>query len=142
MAHAREQIRKKVATELMGLATTGSRVHVSRATPVTTLPCLIISSVNDEVVDNTSTSQTRSLTLSVTGFAKGRDQMDDDLDDISAEVEAALSANTNLDGTVQWCVLTNTSLSYLDGGEQPIGSVQMDYQIIYTIANGVPTVLT
>ena len=50
MAHLRQSIRERIATDVTGLSTTGSNVFQSRVYPVEdgSLPCLLVYTTSEE----------------------------------------------------------------------------------------------
>lgn len=134
MAHARQQVREALATQITGLTTTGSSVYQSRTYPVNTLPSITVMNTRDEVREETQGgNQRRSLAVTLTCRAKAKDDVDDTLDTIAAEVETAVNADPKLGGRVIDTALIVTDIEYADGGEQPIGVLRMEYEILYLV---------
>jgi hypothetical protein len=88
----------------------------------------------DEVREETQGgNQRRSLAVTLTCRAKAKDDVDDTLDTIAAEVETAVNADPKLGGRVIDTALIVTDIEYADGGEQPIGVLRMEYEILYLV---------
>lgn len=143
MAHARQQIRSAIESVLTGLTTTSTRVFASRVYPYDQVPCLGIWTTEDEqMLDaQTSTKQTRALTVMIEGRAKVNNTIDDTLDTIAAEVEAAIGTDDTIGGVVKRCDLIRTEIEIEDGAERPSGVVRMTWQAIYRTAKNDATTI-
>ncbi len=135
MPHARQQIREACAALVTGLTTTGSRVFQSRMRPQDTLPCLLVTTADEDVRPGTiSTIYERELLLVVRGFAKGNSTVDDTLDQIALEVETAMAARKD-------ATLDKIEVEFDDELEKPVGSIAITYRITYFTAAGTPGTL-
>lgn len=136
MPHARQKIRDQAVTELTGLATTGSRVYPSRIYPLqeAELPALLVYAHEEESepfnLDLDGRILERSLTLTVTGVAQATSGIEDTLDQIAAEVEAALGLSM-LNGLAADLYLAGTRLELSGEGDQPTGSIHLDWRVLY-----------
>ena len=133
MAHARQTIREAAATLLTGLTTTSTRVFQSRMVPQESLPCLLITTNDEEIVPGTiGTLLERHLELAVTGCAKATSTVDDTLDTIAAEVETAMA------GFAYRNELTRLEVGFDEALEKPAGRIVLTYRITYLTAAGSP----
>lgn len=130
MPHVRQQIRSHIATLLTGLTTTGSKVFKSRMRPQDQLPCLLVTTQDEDIETGASGTTDRSLQLVVRGFAKGNSTLDDTLDQIALEVETVM-ATEGYD-------LRKIEIDFDDELEKPVGSVSLHYQILYFTPAGNP----
>ena len=134
MSHARTQLREQVAALVTGLATTGARVYQSRMRPADGLPCLLVTTNEEDITPGSIGGlYQRRLVLQVRGFAKGSTTLDDTLDQIALEVETALAASR--------AELDRIEIDFDDELEQPVGSVTLTYQITYFTAASDPATL-
>lgn len=132
MAHARQTIREAAATLLTGLTSTGSRVFQSRMVPQTTLPCLLVTTNDEEIVPGTiGNIIERQLELIITGVAKAS-SADDALDTVAAEVETAMAGFTYRNE------LTRIEVDFDEALEKSAGRIMLTYRITYLTATGTP----
>ena len=136
MSHVRTQIRESIAALVTGLASTGPRVFQSRMRPQgeANLPCLLVTT-NDEEVDATVDGVlNRNLTLAIRGIAMVGTGLDDTLDQIALEVETAMAS--------QWrATFERLEIDFDDELEKPVGSVTLNYRIQYFTAADNPAVM-
>ena len=135
MAHLRQSIRERIATDVTGLSTTGSNVFQSRVYPVedASLPCLLVytTSEESEVTEIASPRpMTRFLNVIVQGVV-GATTPDDTLDDISKEVEVALAGDVSINNLANNSFLSSTSIEFNSDGAKPIGTVMLNYVVEY-----------
>ena len=135
MAHLRQSIRERIATDVTGLSTTGSNVFQSRVYPVEdgSLPCLLVytTSEESEVTEIASPSpMTRFLNVIVQGVV-GATTPDDTLDDISKEVEVALAGDVTINSLANNSFLSSTTIEFNAEGAKPIGTVMLNYIVEY-----------
>ena len=135
MAHLRQSIRERIATDVTGLSTTGSNVFQSRVYPVEdgSLPCLLVytTSEESEVTEMASPRpMTRFLNVIVQGVV-GATTPDDTLDDISKEVEVALAGDVTINSFANNSFLSSTSIECNSDGAKPIGTVMLNYVVEY-----------
>lgn len=132
MSHARQQIRERIAALVTGLTTCGSRVFQSRMVPQESLPCLLVTTNEEEIIPgDIGNVQERILTVSIRGFAKITATVDDTLDTIAAEVENAMVAE-------YWGELTAINAGFSEELEKPAGSIELIYRLTYRTAAGAP----
>lgn len=132
MPHARQTIREAAATLLTGLSSTGSRVFQSRMVPQTTLPCLLVTTNDEEITPGTIANLIeRNLDLVVVGVAKAS-AADDALDTIAAEVETAMA------GFAYRNELQRIEVDFDEALEKPAGRIALTYRINYITAAGSP----
>ena len=143
MAHARQQIREQLATTLTGLTTTASRVYDTRLYAYDTLPCLTVYADKD-TVDEERSSQTKhwhDLALRVEARAKAKDSVEDTIDTICAEIEAAIYADTTLNGKVFDVFVADTQIEYSVEQDQPVALATLTLNATYRVAPSAPTTL-
>lgn len=137
MPSIRRQIREHAASRVTGLATTGSRVYQSSVYPLdlTAGPALVVYTPA-ETHEPTTMGHPRmvgnTLTLVIEGYAKATADIDDTLDLISSEVMAAMSGDVSLGGRCRDCFLSSTQITFSGEGDQPIGSIRMEYTAFYS----------
>lgn len=133
MAHARQALREAAATLLTNLTTTGSRVFQSRMAPQESLPCLLVTTNDEEITPGTISGMAeRHLDLVVTGCAKSASNVDDTLDTIAAEVETAMAGFTYRNE------LTRLEVDFDEAVEKPAGRIVLTFRITYLTAAGSP----
>ena len=135
MAHLRQSIRERVATDVTGLTTTGSNVFQTRFYPVesTSLPCLLVytTSEESEVTEMASPRpMTRTLNVVVQGVVSAA-QPDDTLDLISKEVEIALAGDVSINSLASNSFLSSTEIEINADGAKPVGTVMLNYVVEY-----------
>lgn len=146
MAHVRQQIREAAATLVTGLTTTGANVFQSRVYNLqeSQLPALLVYTSQEaiELADGTLDAPQRILSLVIEGKAQATANVEDTLDDIAKEVEIALGADITVGGLAHGNDLTNTLKQVTAEGDQPIGSVQLTYDVKYRTPFGDPETVT
>ena len=135
MAHLRQSIRERIATDVTGLATTGSNVFQSRFYPIedASLPCLLVYSTTEDSEPTEMASprpMTRNLNVVVQGVVSAT-QPDDTLDLISKEVEVALAADVTINDLAHNSFLSGTEIEFNADGAKPIGTVMLNYVVEY-----------
>lgn len=131
MSHSRTQLREQMASLLTGLATTGARVYQSRMRPADGLPCLLVTTNDEDITPgNIHGWYERRVSLQVRGFAKGGTTLDDTLDQIALEVETALAGSR--------AELDRIEVDFDDELEQPVGVITLTYQMTYFTAASDP----
>jgi hypothetical protein len=137
--HIRQQLREDAETTVTGLTTTGTNVFSGRSYPLeeSKLPCLLVftKSETSEYISLTSPRRKeRTVDLVIMGVAKAASGLDDTLDLISKEVEEAIEADVTLGGTAKDLELVTTEIALEDGGSQPLGTIELTFQVIYNTA--------
>ena len=133
MAHARQTIREAAATRLTGLTSTGTKVFQSRMVPQESLPCLLVTTNDEEVVPGTiGNIIERRLDLHVTGYAKQSATVDDALDTIAAEVETAMATFSYRNE------LQGIAVDFDEHLEKPVGMIRLSFLVTYLTATGTP----
>ena len=135
MAHLRQSIRERIATDVTSLTTTGANVFQSRIFPVeeSKLPCLLVytTSEDSEVTEMASPRpMTRMLNVVVQGVVSAA-QPDDTLDLISKEVEVALAGDVSINSLANNSFLSSTEIEFNADGAKPIGTVVLNYLVEY-----------
>jgi hypothetical protein len=136
--HVRQQIRERIATDLTGLTTTGSRVYQSRVYPLEdgNLPGLIIYTVSEESepsVIGPDRLLDRKLNLIVEGYCEATSNYDDTIDTICKEVEVAIAGDRTVNGLAKDSYLTLTDIAYNGEGSKPVAFVQMTFMVEYMV---------
>ena len=135
MAHLRQSIRERIATDVTGLTTTGSNVFQSRIYPIEdgSLPCLLVYTTTEdsEVTEMASPRPMhRILNVVVQGVVSAT-QPDDTLDLISKEVEVALAGDVSINSLAHNSFLLGTEIEFNADGAKPIGTVILNYVVEY-----------
>ena len=135
MAHLRQSIRERIATDVTSLTTTGANVFQSRIFPVeeSKLPCLLVytTSEDSEVTEMAAPRpMTRTLNVVVQGVVSAA-QPDDTLDLISKEVEVALAGDVSINSLANNSFLSSTEIEFNADGAKPIGTVMLNYSVEY-----------
>lgn len=144
--HVRRQIREAIGTAVTGLTTTGTRVFQSRVYPLqdTELPALLVYSQSESILPTTIHGPAvldRTLRVRVAGIAKATADLDDTLDQIAKEVEVALSGPpAGLLALVRVARLTDTEIEMTGTAEQPVGRIELSYELEYFTAENAPDV--
>lgn len=144
--HARELIRKAIATAVTGLTTTGADVFTSRLYPYEDddLPNLSVYVARDpETVEDEDdvmgSYQIRVLPVEIVARVKATTELDDQLDDICAEVETALVGSATVKALVKSLRLVSTEIDMDNEGEKPVGAARMEWEVIYRVNGAAPT---
>jgi len=135
MAHLRQSIRERIATDVTGLSTTGSNVFQSRFYPIedASLPCLLVYSTTEDSEPTEMASprpMTRILNVVVQGVVSAT-QPDDTLDLISKEVEVALAGDVSINSLANNSFLSSTEIEFNSDGAKPIGTLMLNYVVEY-----------
>ena len=135
MAHLRQSIRERIATDVTGLTTCGTNVFQSRIYPIedSKLPCLLVytTSEDSEVTEMASPRpMSRTLNVVVQGVV-GATTPDDTLDLISKEVEVALAGDVSINSLANNSFLSSTEIEFNAEGAKPIGTVILNYVVEY-----------
>ena len=135
MAHLRQSIRERIATDVTGLSTTGSNVFQSRIYPIEdgSLPCLLVYSTSEDSEPTEMASPrpvTRILNVVVQGVVSAT-QPDDTLDTISKEVEVALAGDITINSLANNSFLSSTEIEFNADGAKPIGTLMLNYVVEY-----------
>ena len=143
MAHLRQSIRERIATDVTGLSTTGSNVFQRRVYPVedSSLPCLLVytTSEESEVTEIASPRpMTRLLNVIVQGVVGTATNPDDTLDTISKEVEVVLAGDVTINNLANNSFLSSTEIEYSAEGAKPIGIVRLNYVVEYRNLDNAP----
>ena len=135
MAHLRQSIRERIATDVTGLSTTGSNVFQSRFYPIedASLPCLLVYSTTEDSEPTEMASprpMTRILNVVIQGVVSAT-QPDDTLDTISKEVEVAMAGDVSINSLANISFLSGTEIEFNADGAKPIGTVMLNYVVEY-----------
>jgi hypothetical protein len=144
--HARKQLRDAVADAVTGLASTGSRVFVSRLVPTRaeeTLPLLLVYTTSESSEESTLDGiDERTIEVRVEGLAAATASLDDVLDEIAKEVEIALGTPIAIGSDETRLSYTGAEIEMRDGLARPVGSVALSFEAVLFTASGSPDVIT
>jgi len=135
MPHARQTIREATAALVTGLASTGARVFQSRMVPQASLPCLLVTTNDEEIESGAFEKQLdRRLSIRVEGVDKAGATLDDRLDTIAAEVETALGSDYRYE-------LRSIAVDFDETLEKPVGRIALDFTYRYFTNAGAPGII-
>lgn len=139
--HKRKEIRDAFVSAVTGLSTTGSSVFVSRVYPLDSdsLPAICVYSKRERsepITMGVARTYERNLEITAEIYVRGVSGYDDLLDQISAEIENAIYAAGDFNGLIKDIFISQTDVNYQDGAEQPLGSAELEFNIIYTTVEG------
>ena len=145
--HVRQQIRSAIITQVTGLTTTGINVFEHRVYPLAEddLPAIVVSTTSEGASMatiggmGTVASLQRNLAISVEGYVKATSDVAQTLDTIAEEIEVALGDDETLGGLVESIELSGTTIEITAEGDQPVGVVKMDYDVVYRTTTGNPS---
>lgn len=145
--HVRQQIRSAIITQVTGLTTTSLNVFEHRVYPLAEddLPAIVVSTTSEgssmATIGGMGTvaSLQRNLAISVEGYVKATSDVAQTLDTIAEEIEVALGDDETLGGLVESIELSGTTIEITAEGDQPVGVVKMDYDVVYRTTTGNPS---
>lgn len=143
MSHIRQQLREIVAATVTGLATTGTNVFQSRVYPMEedVLPCLLVYTTGDEVIDESIGSLIgRRMQVVIEGKTKAATNLDDTLDAISEQVEVSLGAPVVIAGQSTLLDYEGCEIS-MEESDRPAGIITMRYSALIYTQRTTPSVL-
>lgn len=141
-AHRRKQIRDAVVDRLLGLSTTGDRVHGGRTLPLADnfSPTLFVYARAERSRTEASGEARRPLArqvkLAIHGYVSiAATDPEDTLDQIALEVERAMMADETFGGLIVALELSETDLNAeLDEQRRRLGEIRLTYDIEYSTA--------
>lgn len=144
MAHYREQIRKAAITAVTGLTTTGARVKsaplynfAKNMSP--TLAVWARTSTPDYEQGQMQAAPLWQVEVIVEGYVKEYTDLMDTLDDIASEVETAIYANSALNALVNnYIECGEHSIELNTEGDEPLGKIEMIFNMYYHATEGAP----
>lgn len=145
MAHVRQQIRDRIATDLTGLSGIGANVYKMRryALDDAKLPALAVYTMDETSSLITVGARTirRVLNVGVEIFAKGASTtVYDTMDGYCISVEEAIANDFTLNGLAKSSVLTSTSIDVNVEGERAVCTARLVFAVEYiTSINDVET---
>jgi hypothetical protein len=145
MAHARKQIRDALKTILTGLTTTQNNVYYDYIYSIDKTPSLVVFTKGEDI-SNTIIGKPklkeRRLIINIVGLVKIGETYQDICDSIALEVEESIYNSNNLSGLAKIINLLSISTEFNDELEKPLGSINLEYEIIYrTKENDVETII-
>ena len=139
MPHLRRTIREAVEARVTGLPTTGANVFRASPHALGKLPALRVATMDETVTRHTMGIVMRTVSITVTAFAKSGDDVEDALDGIAAEVEEAVMASGTLGGIALDVEHTGTRKALGEDGEVRNGIAQLSFAVRYRTPEGDPT---
>ena len=145
MAHVRKLIRDNITSTLTGLSTTGSNVFQTRFYPLAEakLPALSIytkSETTEYGTVNPPRTQIRTLDVTVEAYVSANTNVDDTLDTIAVEVEEALYTDLTRGGYAKKTEITSFDADFSGDGENPVGVGRFSIEVVYvTLENDIET---
>ena len=135
MAHLRQSIRERIATDVTGLTTCGANVFQSRVYPIedSKLPCLLVYTTSEDSEIESMASprpMLRTLTVVIQAVVSAINP-DDTLDLISKEIEVALAGDVNINNLANNSFLSSTEIDFNSDGALPIGTLMLNYVVEY-----------
>lgn len=145
--HVRQQIRSAIITQVTSLTTTGTNVFEHRVYPLAEddLPALVVSTSSEGASMATIggmgsvASLERGLSVSIEGYVKATSDVAQTLDTIAEEIEVALGDDETLGGLVESIELSGTTIDITADGDQPVGVIKLDYEVVYRTTTGDPS---
>lgn len=139
MAHHRQVIREAIKAALLNKTAAGARVYETRMAPwrPQELPALSVYWTTEPVEPESKATAPRELTRKVSMVVEGVVQLlaggnvDDALDDLAKEIEKAMDADPYLGGSAADSILTSSDAGTMVVGNQPMGAVQLTYEVTY-----------
>ena len=146
--HVRQQIRSAIITQVTGLTTTALNVFEHRVHPLAEddLPALVVSTTSEgssmATIGGMGTvaSLQCNLAISIEGYVKATSSVAQTLDTIAEEIEIALGDDETLGGLVESIELSGTTIEITAEGDQPVGVVKLDYDVVYRTTTGNPSI--
>ena len=138
----RTDIKNRIVTVLKASSSiAGTRVYIGRQnvlpSAATSFPVVYVYMLREDVETQTLGSrgrhQTRTMMLAVDYFAQATtpETTESGADTACGLIEAAISADTTLNGTCKDIVLTSTEYLYDGTEEQPFGRAALQYRVTY-----------
>ena len=138
MAHVRQQIREALATLLIGLPTSATRVYKTRTTVLQNneLPAIIVATGSESVqaLDMHGISLERTLQIEITLKAEVVGNVDNVLDAMLAELEARINAsdaNKTLNGLCGIITLNSIDIQTDEELQLPLGEAICRFETTY-----------
>jgi hypothetical protein len=145
MAHVRQQIREALATLLIGLPTTASRVYKSRSVALqqNELPAIIVSTGSEEIepMDIHGIHLQRTLQINIVLKAEVNTNIDNKLDQMALEVESRINANDankTLGGLCNSITLNGIDMQFDEDLQQPLGEAVCRFETVYHTSSSDP----
>jgi hypothetical protein len=142
--HARQQIRDRVAAILAADAGVRCPVHASRVHTFEqdALPVLLVYTT-EEGSEQLSMGGAlhRELTLLVIAAQAVAEGLDAGLDTLAAQVETALAADVTFGIGVKHSVLERTAIEMTGEGDYRVGTVTLEFTVVYHTAANDPTTI-
>lgn len=139
--HERQAIRAAMVALLKGNTDADQRVFQSRQSPVRDHELPAICLYTDSEVTEPASFKTapreleRVLTVAIDAYIAApnndADQLDDALDAMAVQIETALDADPDFDGSVFWSGLAATEFAVALEGKRPIGVLHLEYTCVY-----------
>lgn len=143
-AHARQIIRDAVAATLAASPQIRAEVHASRVHSFAqdSLPVILVYTTEEaSELLSMGGAMHRELTLLVIGAVAVTRNLDNDLDTLAAQVEAAIAADPSLEGKAKQTVLDRTAIEMTGEGDKRVGTVTLEFTVVYMTASADPATI-
>lgn len=134
--HPRTEVRKAAQAMLLGNTAAGDRVYRTRVVPLRKqeLPVIVVycsgEAIDAEWRQSYPRQLRREIELVVEGWVQvADDRADDALDALALEIEAALGADTSLQGAATDSILLGTELVTGSEGDREMGIITLRYRV-------------
>jgi hypothetical protein len=136
--HTRQHIRNCVKELLIDQTLTGARVFTHRIHALfeQELPCIIITTPRETATEFNQAPRElkRELTLTIQGLVQATAGVENQLDLLAQEIESAMQQDPQLNSCVADSLLSETEMTVLTEGRLPLGSITLQYRVIYYTA--------
>lgn len=144
MTHVRHKIRDAAVAALTGLSQTASRVYPGRTRKLAAdhQPTLLVyfsTEQSDVNAQGANAILSRNLRVLVEIATVTADVPDETLDAIAAEIETAMATNGALLSITQEVTLVGSTLQVRAEAENHIGSLTLEYRVVYRTREVAPT---
>ena len=145
MAHVRQQIRDRIATDLAAISGFANSVYKMRRYAIDDgkLPIIAVYTVdeNSSLITIGSRTLRRIINVGVEIVAKGASTtIADTMDGYAVSVEEAIANDFTLNGLAKSCILTNSTIDVNVEGEKAVGTARLIFAAEYiTAINDVET---
>ncbi|WP_341792974.1 hypothetical protein [Rickettsia endosymbiont of Ceutorhynchus obstrictus] len=144
--HARTKIRQVFIELLQGKTLVGHKVFDSRLYTMefTSLPGIIVFSINEEVTTNTITpprSQDRIVKIIVECYAKATKEANITVDNIAAEIERLVANSIILKKLCKDYRLQSTDININSDGDQPVAVATLTFSVSYRTKEDKPEII-
>lgn len=135
--HSRQKIREAIVSLLKGNTDAGDNVLSNSEVPIQEgdLPAIRIYTLAEDVqfINNAHQQYERKLSLNIeaTTFDQNENDLENKMDDLAEQIETIIGNNELLKDTVAESDLVSVKLESATNGRVPIGSVTLNYEVLY-----------